>query len=168
MKKALMDGIYPVTNVSVWISIYIQMLILVRVAFSFSRIQTIQFHHKKMDKHSKTGILIKVTWKFGNYCKQLMDSKFEKCLCECLHWHNSPPSVMCERSHWHNAPPSSSHTFPLWWTALLPLSANTITECSHNTITECPHSIFRRDTQNVNFIKHNIIQKLVCKVKYIS
>ena len=40
-------GIYVVVNVDVEISMYIQMFILVRVAFFLERIQTIQSNHKK-------------------------------------------------------------------------------------------------------------------------
>ena len=43
----LKDGIYAVTNLAIEISVYIQMFILVRVAFFLEGIQTIQFSHKK-------------------------------------------------------------------------------------------------------------------------
>ena len=53
-----------------WYTWYIQMLILVRTAFFLEGIQTMQFHHKKKtNKHSKAGILMKLTQKSGNYCK---------------------------------------------------------------------------------------------------
>ena len=55
----LKDGIYAVTNLGIEISVYIQMFILVRVAFFLEGIQTIQFSHKKNNK--KTGILMKPT-----------------------------------------------------------------------------------------------------------
>ena len=42
---------------------YIQTFILVRKAFFLEQTQIIQFHHKKINKHSKTGILMKLTKK---------------------------------------------------------------------------------------------------------
>ena len=42
----LKDGIYAVTNVSIEISMYIQMFILMRTAFFLEGIQMIQFHKK--------------------------------------------------------------------------------------------------------------------------
>ena len=42
----LKDGIYAVTNVSIEISMYIQMFILMRTAFFSEGIQMIQFHKK--------------------------------------------------------------------------------------------------------------------------
>ena len=40
---------------------YIRMLILLRAPFFLEWIQTIQIHYKKTKKHSKTGILVKLT-----------------------------------------------------------------------------------------------------------
>ena len=55
----LTNGIYAVANVGVdEISMYIQMFTLVRAAFFLEQIEMIHFHHKKMNKHSKTAILI--------------------------------------------------------------------------------------------------------------
>ena len=59
--QLLKHMIYAVMNVRVETSMYIQMLILVRAAFFLEAIQTIQIHHKKTNKHSKTGILMKLT-----------------------------------------------------------------------------------------------------------
>ena len=65
----LKHGVYAVTNVGIEIWMYIQTFILVRKAFFLEQTQIIQFHHKKINKHSKTGILMKLTKKPGNYCQ---------------------------------------------------------------------------------------------------
>ena len=75
MLHTMIKGWYPYCY-KCWhrnLSMYIQMFILLRIAFILERIQMIQFHHKKMNKYSKTGILMKLTKKCGNYCKQLVD-----------------------------------------------------------------------------------------------
>ena len=56
-----MDGIYAVTNISIEIIIYIQTFILVNTAFFLEVIQRSSLVIKKLNKQSKTDMLIKLT-----------------------------------------------------------------------------------------------------------
>ena len=130
------DGVYAVTNVVLEISTYIQMFILVRTAFFLEGIQ----------------MILQVTYGLG--------TKFlKKCMCKCLHWHNSPPPVMCEHSLWHN---------PILPVCMQSHFDGSPPPLSANIIIEYPCNIFSKDTKPFNFIKRNVIWKLVYKIKYVS
>ena len=59
---------------------YIQMFILVRTTFILERIQTIQFHHKRVNIHTDTPPLPTVRMH--------------------LHFDGTPPTLKCKRNNW--------------------------------------------------------------------
>ena len=69
-------------NLNVYPNVYSR-----KISFLLEKIQTIQFHHKKTNEHSKTGILMKLMKKSGNYCKVAygLGTKLKNFMCERSH-----------------------------------------------------------------------------------